>query len=309
MLEAQQLHRRFGSLEAVSGVSFCIQPGEVVGLLGHNGAGKSTIMKMLTGALEPNAGSVKFDGRDMREHRKALQMGIGYLPENCPVYPDMTVVDYLDFRAVLHGVAEAWRPRAIRRAIERTALQEKALDRIGTLSRGYRQRVGVAQAILHEPELIILDEPTNGLDPAQIHQMRDLIRSLAGRAAVLISTHILQEVQAVCERVLVVRHGELALDASLADLGGADRLLITTDADDGQLRDALSGLAGVAGIHPASAVGDRHGYEITLDDGADADALAPALARRTLEAGCALYRLEPRARDLETVYAEINRAA
>lgn len=305
MIECSALTRRYGDFTAVADVSFRVEAGEVVGLLGHNGAGKSTIMKMLTGGLEPTSGRVIIDGQDMRWHRQALQKRIGYLPENCPIYPDMTVMDYLDYRAVLQGVPDAERAQAVRQAVERTALADRGMERIGTLSRGYRQRVGVAQAILHRPDVIILDEPTNGLDPSQIHQMRELIRSLSGHAAVLVSTHILQEVQAVCERALMLREGRLALDARLAELGGADRLRLTTDAELAQLRSLLADAEGVAEIAPLDGGGRGHyRYEVTASG--DAEAIAPELARRVLAAGCALYRLEPQARDLDTVYAEIN---
>lgn len=306
MIEVDELSRRYGDLIAVSEISFHVQSGEVVGLLGHNGAGKSTTMKMLTGALEPSSGRVIIDGLDMADHRRSLQRRIGYLPENCPIYPDMTVMDYLDYRAVLYGIPKADRGDAVRRAVESAALTEKAFDRVATLSRGYRQRVGVAQAILHEPDVIILDEPTSGLDPSQIHQMRELVRSLAGRAALLVSTHILQEVQAVCDRVVMLREGRLALDTPLADLGGANRLLLTVDLAPDRAIAVFGELPGVEGIEPLGG-DDRQRYAITTDS--DAEELAPMLAHHAHEAGCALYRLEPKARDLETVYAEINAAA
>lgn len=309
MIDTDHLFRRYGELTAVDDVSFGVESGEIVGLLGHNGAGKSTIMKMLTGALEPTSGRVAIDGRDMRTHRRALQHRIGYLPENCPIYPDMTVMDYLDYRAVLQGTPESRREEAIHRAVERTALAEKALDLVSTLSRGYRQRVGVAQAILHEPDVIILDEPTSGLDPSQIHQMRDLIRSLAGHAAVLVSTHVLQEVHATCERVLMLREGQLALDAPLSELGGTDRLIVTTDIEPRRAKELFAAVPGVGNVEVASTGGEHRCYEIVADSDTDIDTLAPALARRMHGAGYALYGLEPRTRDLETVYAEVNQAA
>ncbi len=306
MIEVEGLSRSYGPLQAVADVSFSLHKGEVVGLLGHNGAGKSTIMKMLTGSLEPSAGRITIDGLDLREHRRVLQARIGYLPENCPIYPDMTVVDYLDYQAVLHGVQEADRPEAVRRAVERTDLREKALDTVATLSRGYRQRVGVAQAILHAPDIIILDEPTNGLDPAQIHEMRDLIRSLAEGACVLVSTHILQEVRAVCDRVLILRDGHMGLDARLDELGGASRLLVTIDAEPQRVSEVFSELDGVSRIESLGGSGERRRYAVIADR--DAEALAPAVARRAHESGWALYTLEPETRDLEAVYAEINAA-
>jgi ABC-2 type transport system ATP-binding protein len=213
MIEVRELSRSYGELKAVDRVTFDISRREIVGLLGHNGAGKTTIMKMLTGFLEPSSGTIRIEGLEIADCRREIQRRIGYLPENCPLYPDMTVLDHLDYHASLHGIATSGRAAAIRRAVERTELGAKAMAQVATLSRGYRQRLGVAQAILHEPDILILDEPTNGLDPSQIQHMRSLIRELAGHATVIISTHILQEVEAICGRVLIMRAGRLALDS------------------------------------------------------------------------------------------------
>ncbi|MEC7280535.1 MAG: ABC transporter ATP-binding protein, partial [Verrucomicrobiota bacterium] len=194
MIKVNSLFRNYGDFKAVDDVSFEINKGEVVGLLGHNGAGKTTIMKMMTGYLEPTSGSIEVDQLQIDTDTRAIQARIGYLPENCPVWPEMTVIDYLKYQAHLHGVEDSRIQPAVIDAVRRTSLKEKATSSIQTLSRGYRQRVGVAQAILHSPDIIILDEPTNGLDPTQILQMRELIRELAKTATVILSTHILQEV-------------------------------------------------------------------------------------------------------------------
>ncbi|MCF6179937.1 MAG: ABC transporter ATP-binding protein, partial [Geopsychrobacter sp.] len=198
MISVERISRKYGDFLAVDDVSFNIGRGEIVGLLGHNGAGKSTIMKMLTGFIEPSAGRVLIAGEELANNPSRGQSHIGYLPENCPVYPEMSVVDFLDFTANLRRIGPDQRPDAVRSAIERADLGEKAQAIIGTLSRGYRQRVGVAQALLHNPEILILDEPTNGLDPGQIEHMRGLIKGLGEQATLLISTHILHEVEAVC---------------------------------------------------------------------------------------------------------------
>jgi ABC-2 type transport system ATP-binding protein len=305
MIEVRELSRRYGDLKAVDRVSFQVGRGEIVGLLGHNGAGKTTIMKMLTGYLEPSAGEILIDGLDIAAERRAIQRRIGYLPENCPLYPEMTVIDYLDYRAALQGVAHAERPAAIREAIARTALETKATVPIATLSRGFRQRVGVAQAILHRPALLILDEPTNGLDPSQIEHMRSLIADLAERATLLISTHILQEVEAVCDRVLILRAGRLALDARLAELRATHRLLVTLDRPPTEAAGRLGGLAGVSACAPLddSAAAGRWRY---LLDTADPDAAAPQVARSIAEAGWSLYGLQREERNLETLFREVN---
>ncbi|OYV67357.1 MAG: multidrug ABC transporter ATP-binding protein, partial [Deltaproteobacteria bacterium 21-66-5] len=225
-LKAENLRKRYKSRTVLQDVSLEVSSGEVVGLLGHNGAGKTTIMKMLTGFLEPTSGTIEIDDLAIGRDTAAIQRRIGYLPENCPVWPEMAVVEFLEFQAALHDIPPAQRPAAIAEAIRRTALADKAAQPIQTLSRGYRQRVGVAQAILHRPDIVILDEPTNGLDPTQILQMRELIRELAKSATVIVSTHILQEVQAVCERVLILRGGRKVIDSRLDELRREGRLLV-----------------------------------------------------------------------------------
>ena len=225
MISVSNLSRSYGSTLAVSNVSFEITSGEVVGLLGHNGAGKTTIMKMITGFIEPSSGSVEVDGLVLGENTVGIQKKIGYLPENCPVWPEMRVTDYLIYQAKLHLVEEAMIGSLVSEAIEKTRLTEKATARIDTLSRGYRQRVGVAQALLHKPDILILDEPTNGLDPNQILQMRELIKELAKNSTVIVSTHVLQEVQAICERVLIMRGGELVLDSKIKDLQSDNKII------------------------------------------------------------------------------------
>lgn len=303
MIEVEELARRYGDFQAVTGVSFTIAAGEVVGLLGHNGAGKTTIMKMLAGYLEPSAGTARIDDLAVVADRQAVQSLIGYLPENCPLYPEMTVVDYLDYQAALHGLSDADRPAAIREAITRTWLQDKALDSISTLSRGYRQRVGVAQAILHKPRILILDEPTNGLDPTQIAQMRQLIHALAKTSTVILSTHILQEVQAVCDRVLVMRRGQLVLDARLDELNRGSRLLVTLDAAPIQAIPAMSAVDGVIEVMPLDAKPGRCRYSLALAD----PGAAAAVAQAVITQGMRLFELHTESRDLETLFRELNR--
>ncbi|MGD2073403.1 MAG: ABC transporter ATP-binding protein [Gammaproteobacteria bacterium] len=301
MIQVEHLTRRYGDLLAVDDVSFRIDHGEVVGLLGHNGAGKTTIMKMMTGFLEPTSGSIRIDDLTIGRDTRAIQARIGYLPENCPLYPEMTVIDYLDYQAGLHGVAEDQRPSAIARALQRTVLAEKATHPIQTLSRGYRQRVGVAQSILHQPDIVILDEPTNGLDPTQILQMRELIGELARTATVIVSTHILQEVQAVCDRVLILRTGQLVVDSRLDALQQGQRLLVRVDDEAAEL---LAGVEGVGGVEARGRANGRWTYALDADDEA-----APRIATALGAAGRRLYALHPEHRDLETVFAEANEIA
>jgi ABC-2 type transport system ATP-binding protein len=306
MVKVDALTRTYGDLTAVDQVSFFIGQGEIVGLLGHNGAGKTTIMKMLTGFLEPTAGRIEIDGLDLAVHREAVQGRIGYLPENDPLYPEMTVIDYLDFAAALHGVPQAERPGGIRDVVTRTELGSRAADTIATLSRGYRQRVGVAQAILHRPRLLILDEPTNGLDPTQVQHMRDLIRSLAEQATVIISTHILQEVQAVCDRVIIVRNGRKALDATMAELRAGKRLRVGVDAAPQQALALLGGVEGVRSVAAAGEQGRGFFYDLELAGEEALEETAPLVAERVAAEGWRLYALQPESRDLETIFGEIS---
>jgi len=301
MIEVEHLARSYGALAAVDDVGFRIAPGEVVGLLGHNGAGKTTIMKMITGFLEPTGGEIRVDGLRIGPDTRAIQARLGYLPENCPLWPDMTVIDYLDYQAGLHGVARAARAPAIAEAIRRTALRDKAEALIGTLSRGYRQRVGVAQALLHRPAILILDEPTNGLDPTQILHMRQLIRELATSVTVILSTHILQEVQAVCQRVLIMRAGRLVVDARIDELAAGAGLMVEVDRD---AADILRGMTAVRAVQPQQGGAGHCSYHVD----APAEA-APAIAESLVGAGFRLYGLQARRRDLETVFAEINAEA
>lgn len=299
MIHVENLVRRYDDFAAVDDVSFRINRGEVVGLLGHNGAGKTTIMKMLTGFLEPSAGRITIDGLDIEADMAAIQKRIGYLPENCPVWPEMTVLDYLAYQAALHRVPEQDRSNAIARAIQRTALQGKADAVIQTLSRGYRQRVGVAQAILHEPDIVILDEPTNGLDPTQIFHMRSLIRELAKTATVILSTHILQEVQAVCERVLIMRRGRLVVDSPINELQKSGALLLTVDGDAGA---ALADVEGVSAVTSERGDDGLHHYRLKA-----APNVAPLVAAAISKAGLPLHELRTEREDLESVFAAVNR--
>ena len=298
MIQVENLTRRYGDFNAVDDVNFSIGRGEVVGLLGHNGAGKTTIMKMLTGFLEPTAGTINIDGLIIGRDTTTIQSRIGYLPENCPVWPEMTVIDYLDYQAALHGLPESQRKTAIVKAIRRTALKEKAASPIQTLSRGYRQRVGVAQAILHDPHIVILDEPTNGLDPTQIRQMRDLIRELSQTATVIVSTHILQEVQAVCERVLILRAGRLVVDSRLDELQRDGALLVAVDGDAQTALNAVDGVTGVSELEPLSG---RRRYRVEAQPES-----APQVAKAVMNAGLALHEITSERHDLETVFTQVN---
>ena len=298
MIEVTNLRRSYGEFIAVDDVSFSIGPGEIVGLLGHNGAGKTTIMKMLTGFLQPSSGHVSVAGVDVAHDPLTVQAQIGYLPENSPLYPELTVLDYLAHAAELRGCDPA---RSVPRAIAATQLEAKAGDVIGTLSRGYKQRVGVAQAILHQPKVLILDEPSNGLDPTQIQHMRALIKSLAATTTIILSTHILQEVSAVCERVVILRSGRLVLDGQLAQLQSGDQLRLRTapDTDATTLQQALAHIEGLD-VAPAGNDAWRLSYAGGLD------AVAPEIVQRLVTAGIGVIELAQSGQDLESVFAQLS---
>ena len=307
MIEVQSLTRHFGKTVAVEDVSFTIGDNEVVGLLGHNGAGKTTIMKMLSGYLEPSDGSINVNGVDLARNAQAVQQTLGYLPENLPVYPQMMVADYLDYIATLKGIAASQRPEAIRGALAATDLTERALDTISVLSRGFRQRVGVAQALLGNPRLLILDEPTNGLDPHQTEHMRQLIRRLARRTTIILSTHILQEVEALCHRVLMLRNGKLALNQSLSDLHKSNILLLRTNQTEQPLTPYLNQLPQVAFVNSGATDDGNLQFDIHLHPNIELETAANNIAQCVIKAGAKLYQLKASTADLDSIFREVYR--
>ncbi len=305
MIEAQGLTRYYGDTLAVEGVSFSLSEGEIVGLLGHNGAGKSTILKLITGALEPDSGEVRVDGSAMGVADDAVKSKIGYLPENLPLYHDMQVVDYLDYMASMHGLDGQAARDAVVQSMKTTELEQRTFNRIDHLSRGFKQRVGVAQAILHDPKYVILDEPTNGLDPSQTLAMRHLLKRLSKRSAVLVSTHVLQEVNAVCDRVLILRAGQLAVDQPLAALSASNRLMLTSDAALDKVRAAVSSVDWVTQVTE-----EDDGYALEVIDGARIDdrELIARLVRALVDAGVPVSGLGAVRKDLEALFREVTEA-
>lgn len=302
MLEVKKLKRTYGNFAAVDNVDFTIAKGEIVGLLGHNGAGKTTIMKMLSGYLEPSAGTVLFDGLPLADNLKQLQQKIGYLPENLPVYPEMPVAEYLDYAAELKGLSGTTKKSEVKRVILATDIAAKLLAPIATLSRGYKQRVGVAQALLGKPSLLILDEPTNGLDPTQTLQMRELIRAIAKDATVILSTHIMQEVDAICDRVLMMRAGRLVIDARLAELRQSRALYVNYAGDKNLALDLIKTLGGVKQVD----VDGDHGLRAQVNDTGDLNQLSAAIVKTLVNSGIDIYQIYSETRDLETLFREVN---
>ncbi|PIE18586.1 MAG: hypothetical protein CSA65_04710 [Proteobacteria bacterium] len=308
MIEAKALSKDYGATRALRGVSVTIAKNEVVGLLGPNGAGKTTLMKLLTGFLHPTSGTATIDGVDVVGRPLEVQARIGYLPENAPLYGDMLVQEYLMMIAELRQIAPGDRLKTIGQAVDATGLADFLVKPISQLSKGYRQRVGLAQAILHEPKVLILDEPTSGLDPSQIVEIRKLIAKLAERATVLLSTHILPEVEASCERALIIAEGELRADARLDELQTADAALLALDEDvDGDEADAaLEALDGVSAVEAleGGAADELAGFRRLRVVGGGDD-LCPKIHDLARDKGWRLAELRRERRDLEAVFREV----
>ncbi len=230
LVETRALVKRFGAFTAVDGISFAVNQGEVVGFLGPNGAGKSTTMKLIAGFLEPTSGAASIGGHDSHTDAIAARKLLGYLPEGAPLYPDMTVASFLDFVAAMRGMTGSQARNRLAELVERIELAEVWNNRIETLSKGFKRRVGIAQALVHDPDVLILDEPTDGLDPNQKHEVRELIHAISANKAIIISTHILEEVEAVCTRAIIIARGRLLSD------GTPEELMSRTAAVDAQGR-------------------------------------------------------------------------
>jgi len=308
MIDVTDLTKSYGPIEALRGVTFHIAPGEIVGLLGPNGAGKTTIIKILTGYLQPDDGSVYVNDLDVLTHTRQVQAQIGYLPETAPLYPELSVQAYLKMMAELRQIPEDEQVARLSEAIYATGLENHLIRPIGQLSKGFRQRVGLAQAILHQPKLLILDEPTLGLDPTQIVEIRRLIRRLAEHSTILFSTHILSEVEALCDRVIILMNGQIKADARLSELAATpDAVLVLEDAPVG-VDGALRSLSGVRGIERTRTPDGYPAYRVLGQDAAGAD-LCPAIYSLAREEGWRLRELRRDVRTLETVFNELAMAA
>jgi len=299
LIQVERLSRRFGRQLAVNDVSFELDRGEVLGFLGPNGAGKSTTMRMLTGNLAPSAGRVFINGIDLADEPRRAKAMIGYLPERPPLYREFTVDEYLAFCARLHGISRDGRAAAIRRTSERCGLEGTGRRLIGNLSKGFQQRVGIAQAILHTPEVVILDEPTVGLDPIQIRQIRELIAELGSDHSVILSTHILPEVQATCSRVQIIHEGVLVFSDTLADLDArSETMAVTVGLGEPPDKDELSGLPGVTQV---DALGNSR-FRLSLESGAGTAPIGEACVK----AGWGLEELTPERLTLEQIFVQLT---
>ena len=300
LVEVANLHRRYGDVHAVRGLDFQLRRGEVLGFLGPNGAGKTTTMQIICGVLAPTEGSVRIGGVDLFDNPIEAKRQLGYLPEQPPLYREFTVDEYLRYCAHLHDIRKGAAARAVEEAKERCGLQGVGRRLIGNLSKGYRQRVGIAQAILHRPAVVVLDEPTVGLDPIQIREIRDLMAVLGDDHGVILSTHILPEVQAVCDRVQILNEGRLVLDEDLAELSRNQQPRSTRvrfRRPPG--RGALAGIPGVEGVEALDQEARR------LHHAPDA-AIAERIVAAAVAGDWGLYELVPESRTLEEIFVELT---
>ena len=303
--------KTYGSFRALDGINFEVEPGEIVGFLGPNGAGKTTTMKILTSFMAATEGEASVAGIDVHENPEAVRRRTGYLPENVPLYEEMLVYDYLNFIAEVRGVERKRRPQRIKRVVELTGLEDVVHREIFELSKGYRQRVGLAQALIHEPEVIILDEPTTGLDPNQIVEIRDVITGIGEEKTIILSTHILQEVSAVCDRVIIINEGEIVADDTLEGLEEAVaesepglRVSFKPDAPSEEIVSLLEGLPGVHSVAAEPGRRKEHIYRIDTDD---EDEVRSALLKEEAENDHGLrglVRAEPTLEDVFRVFTE-----
>jgi len=308
LIEVQDLTKSFGDKTAVDHVSFTVNKGEILGFLGPNGAGKTTTMRILTGFLPASSGTAKIAGFDVADDSLEVRRRIGYLPENPPLYTDMTVESYLDFVTRIKNVPADRRHDRIEDALVKTNLEDRRHDLIKRLSRGYKQRVGIAQALVHDPDVIILDEPTVGLDPKQIIEVRHLIKSLAGTHTIILSTHILPEVSMTCDRVVIINRGKIAAIDTPANLTlqlkGGQRVRVEAQADEKLLRAALQEIHGLRklDVEPGGASG-RLAVTVEAAPGQD---IRSEIAARIVGKGWPLYELRGVNLSLEDIFLELT---
>ena len=308
MIEVQHLTKRYGRFTAVDDVSFRVEKGEILGLLGPNGAGKTTTMRIVTGYMPPSDGKAIVAGFDILDEPIEAKRRIGYLPETPPLYPDMRVVEYLSFVAKIKGVAPSERHARVGAVMEKTRISDMANRLCGKLSKGYKQRVGLAQALIHNPDVLVLDEPTAGLDPRQIIETRKLIKELAGDHTIVLSTHILPEVAQTCQRVVIINNGHVVAvdtpDNLVGRLKGSETMYVQIDPAGADAGTALRGIVGVTRVAPVDGSRpDAPAFEVESEQGRD---LRRELARVVVTSGWGLLELRPLRASLEDVFLKLT---
>ena len=302
-IEVQDVNKYYGPFHALRDLNFNVRRGEILGFLGPNGAGKTTAMRILTGYMPPSSGTARVAGYDVFKESLAVRQHIGYLPETVPLYLDMSVYDYLSFAARLHHVREV--DDAVERAMEMVNIEDRADTLIGRLSKGYRQRVGIAQAIVHEPDVLILDEPTIGLDPKQIIEVRELIRELGREHTILLSTHILPEVSQTCSRVVIINDGHIVAEDTPQRLSsrmrGAEQIYLQVAHPAPEIPSELEKIQGVLAVHPQADGGGAYEIETTLNTDRRSD-----IATMVVQRGWGLLELRPVGMSLEDVFLQLT---
>jgi ABC-2 type transport system ATP-binding protein len=308
MIVTEGLSKEFGGKRVVDNVTLTVTRGEVLGFLGPNGAGKSTTMKMVTGYLRPTAGRSSICGKDILEDPIAAKRHLGYLPEGAPLYPDMSARGFLEFVASARGLSGREKGEQVERAIEMTQLAEVLGQPIETLSKGFKRRVGLAQALLHDPDVLILDEPTDGLDPNQKHQVRKLIRQIAPYKAIVISTHILEEVDAVCSRAVVISRGRVIADNTPEELAARSsrHLAVTFNAPSANIDQIIAALSGVQGVARVESESNAKGRAIVTAYPAEQNDITPAIAERLASEHWAVSDLHQQRGNLDEVFRQLT---
>ena len=305
MIEVSNVSRLFGEFRAVDDISFSIKTGEIVGLLGPNGAGKTTTMRMIAGFLDSSSGFVKIDGIDVKENPVKTKSKIGYMPESAPMYSDMIVADYLEYIANVEGQDPA---EKLPHLVEICGLKEVMHKNIGELSRGNKQRVGLAHALMNDPEILILDEPTSGLDPNQVSEVRELIKKIGETRTVIISTHILSEVEMLCNRVIIISGGKKVADSSTEELrthyGNTSEVIVLTGGTEDIVKAKFASIQGSAGVK-VSAVDGKIQSAITVEGNAE---IRPEIAKVCVDAGVPLYEMQLKKNSLEDVFKILTEA-
>jgi ABC-2 type transport system ATP-binding protein len=307
VIEVQHLTKRYGPVTAVDDVSFTVERGEILGFLGPNGAGKTTTMRVLTGYMPPTGGRAIVAGYDVLEQPIEAKRRTGYLPETPPLYPEMTVREYLTFVSKIKGVPRAERKARVDEMMRKTHVDDMANRHCGKLSKGYRQRVGLAQALIHNPEVLILDEPTAGLDPKQIIETRQLIRGLAGDHTIILSTHILPEVSQTCQRVVIINRGKVVAvdtpDNLTSRLRGSETMYLQVDASGADAESVLQRVSGVTRVAVADTKQQMIGYEVDSEAGRD---VRRELAAAVVSRGWGLLEMRPMRMSLEEIFLHVT---
>ena len=308
MIKINELYKNFGFTEAVNGISFEIEKGEIIGFLGPNGAGKTTIVRIITCFLAPSSGTVEIDGFNVREHSLEIRRKIGYLPENTPLYNDMNVLEFMRYVAELRKIPKLEQNSRIKKMVEAAGIGDVLYKNIGALSKGYNQRVGLAQAMIHNPDILILDEPTSGLDPNQIVEIRNLIKELGREKTVILCTHILPEVQATCSRAIIINRGKIAADGTIEELEasatGRERIFIQIQSTAEE--NPIEKLREVGGVHEVGLIpsaGDTKAYRIEVEKGSDPRA---AVFKKAVESNWTLLEMRRERTSLEEIFRSLT---